>query len=229
MSHRERATREQEGRALAADEIGAGSLYAAGPWAAAGATGPQAALNHLAQSAIRQPLSCFVDLLNNQARCNQPVDRAALARAWATYKEKSNWTPLPVRKIAGTVTQGAEMAGGLIILFTYLPIFIIAFFAIWGLVGLHLMRWGMGLALTFLLVFFLYIMTVVYRSAIQSWLASKTNQFLVALGKAEVAALEHVLKSPQAIMAAVCEYTGCPWQCQPGTTGGQGQSCRNGM
>ena len=219
MPHHER---DAELRPMAADDIGISPLYAV-PRGLAGATA--APLNHFTQALARPPLSCFVDLLNDQARCNQPVDREALIRAWGVYKEKSDWNPIPVRQFIEKLSQGAQNAGGLLILFTYLPIFIIAFFAIWGMVGLKMMRSGMGLALTFLLVFFLYIMTVVYRSSIQAWLASKVNQFLGGVAKAEGAALEHVLKAPQAAMAAVCEYTGCPWQC-PNGAGAPGPSCR---
>ena len=181
---------------------------------------------NIAGALEKQPLSCVIDFLADQSRCNQSLDKEALARAWATYKVKSDWTPLPVRKVIDIVNDNVQKTGGMLILFTYLPLFIVAFFFIWAMVGLKLFRWGIGIGMTLLLVFLLYIMIVVFRSSLQVWLARKVDQILAGVKKSEAAALNHILKSPQAIMAAICSYTGCPWNCPPGS--GSGSSSTGG-
>jgi uncharacterized membrane protein len=156
----------------------------------------------------RPPVSCLLDLVANHLSCNQPVDLGKLKTAWDTFLQNSGLHLPSVGTATSYATELAQRLGGLFSLFMYLPLFILGIFVIWGLVGLRKIGWGLGFFLTILLVFFLYLMTVLFRYTIEQIIVRVVNYVQNYANKHSGEIKSVLSKAPAAALSAVCTYTG---------------------
>lgn len=183
--------------------------------------------------ACTTPGKCVIDFFTGSTSglCSGDLNPEKRDCAVKAFLQQSALPPFPSSFVTETVSNAILGFSSRSIAYTYLPVFVLFFLAIWIMVAVGWIGIGAGILFSIGLIVILYFFFVSYRSSFEVYVNSNITS-IDAEVKSYTSALNASLpKIPGAVASALCAYTGNCFGCTgglPECTGCTGSSGENG-